>query len=130
MDSGPGGGKCDMEDEFKTYLAPTSIIDSDHPAVRAHAADAIRGSEDSSVAKAVRLDGHADCLFHPFNEESQLFMEYVRDHGAFADVPVQRLVAAWEEAYSKDRVGRWVRGFEASGSRSIKHFEREDVVDI
>ena len=44
-----------MEDEVKTYLEPTSIIDSDHPAVRAHAADAIRGTADNPVAKAVRL---------------------------------------------------------------------------
>ena len=244
MDSGSGGGKCIMEDGFKTYLEPTSIIDSGHPAVRAYAADAIRGAEDTPVAKAVRLyyvvrdgiwydpylpfykpehyrasrvlhagrafcvgkaallcalgracgipsrvgfadvrnhlttrqlrefmgtdvfvfhgyaefrlegrwvkatpafnielcrrhrvtpldfDGHADCLFHPFNEKSQRFMEYVRDHGAFADVPVQRIVAGWEEAYGKDRVGHWVRGFEAAGGRSIKHFEREDVVDV
>lgn len=57
-------------------------------------------------------------------------MEYMRDHGAFADIPVQRLVAAWEEAYGKERVGRWVQGFEASGGRSIQHFEREDLVDV
>jgi len=57
-------------------------------------------------------------------------MEYVRDHGAFADVPVQRIVAGWEEVYGKDRVDRWVQGFEAPGGRSIKHFEREDVVDV
>jgi hypothetical protein len=42
---------------------------------------------------------------------------------------VQRIVAGWEEAYGKDRVGRWVQGFEASGGRPIKHFEREDVVN-
>jgi hypothetical protein len=57
-------------------------------------------------------------------------MEYVGDHGTFADVPVQRIVAGWEEAYGKERVGRWVQGFEASEGRSIQHFEREDVVDV
>jgi transglutaminase-like putative cysteine protease len=244
MGPGPGGGKCDMDDALKIYVTPTAIIDSDHPAVAAHAAAAIRETENDPVVKAVRLyyvvrdgiwydpylpfykpehyrasrvldagrafcigkaallcalgrasgipsrvgfadvrnhlttrqlrefmgtdvfvfhgytefllegrwvkatpafnielcrrhrvkpldfDGHADGLFQPYNEESRRFMEYVRDHGAFTDVPVPRIVSAWEEAYGKDRVSRWVRSFEASGGRSIQHFEREDVVDI
>jgi transglutaminase-like putative cysteine protease len=148
-----------MEGVIKTYLAPTSIIDSDHPAVRAHAADAIRGAEDNSVAKAVRLyyavrDGIWYDPYLPFYKPEHYRASHVLHAGrafcvgkatllcalgracgipsrvGFADVPVQRLVAAWEEAYGKDRVGRWVRGFEASGGRSIKQFEREDVVDI
>ncbi len=233
-----------MDDALEIYVTPTAIIDSDHPAVAAHAAAAIRGAEDDPVVKAVRLfyavrdgiwydpylpfykpehyrasrvlhsgrafcvgkavllcalgracgipsrigfadvrnhlttrqlrefmgtdlfvfhgyteflldgrwvkatpafnielcrrhrvkpldfDGYADSLFHPYGEASQLFMEYVRDHGAFDDVPVERIVAAWQDAYGKDRVGGWIQGFETSGGRSIKHFEREDVVGV
>jgi len=44
-----------MKEELEAYLAPTAIIDSDHPAVRAYAGDALRGTEDGSAAKAVRL---------------------------------------------------------------------------
>jgi transglutaminase-like putative cysteine protease len=233
-----------MDDALKIYVTPTAIIDSGHPAVAAHAADAIRGTENDPEAQAVRLyyvvrdgirydpylpfykpehyrasrvldvgrafcvgkavllcalgracgipsrvgfadvrnhlttrqlrefmgtdlfvfhgyteflldgrwvkatpafnielcrrhrvqpldfDGYADSLFHPCNEESQRFMESVRDHGAFDDVPVERIVAAWQDAYGKDRVGGRIQGFETSGGRSIKHFEREDVVGV
>ncbi len=79
--------------------------------------------------KPLEFDGYADSLFQPYNEASQLFMAYVGDHGAFEDVPVQRLVAAWEQAYGRGRVRGWIRKFEAAAGRPGKHFEREDVVD-
>jgi len=78
--------------------------------------------------KALEFDGQADSLFHPFNEKSQLFMECVREHGTFPDVPTERIVSAWEAAYGPDRVRGWIRGFEEAGGRSAKHFEREDVI--
>lgn len=78
----------------------------------------------------LEFDGSADSLFHPYNEASQRFMEYVIDRGAFDDVPVERIVAAWEDAYGQDRVRGWMRSFEASGGRSGKQFEREDVVVV
>lgn len=232
-----------MQEGLETYLAPTAIIDSDHPAVRAYAADALRGTEDSSAAKAVRLyyavrdgiwydpylpfhkpehyrasrvilagrafcvgkatllcalgracgipsrigfadvrnhlttrqlreylgsdvfvfhgytefriegkwvkatpafnielcrrhrvkplefNGREDSLFHPYSEERRLFMEYVRDHGGFADVPVEQLVAGWESAYGRERVRSWIEGFEAQGGRPPKRFEHEDAVE-
>jgi transglutaminase-like putative cysteine protease len=77
----------------------------------------------------LEFDGFGDSLFQPYNEASQRFMEYVREHGGFQDIPVERLVAAWEEAYGQDRVQGWIRGFEASGGRAGKRFEREDVLD-
>jgi transglutaminase-like putative cysteine protease len=80
--------------------------------------------------KPLEFDGTADSLFHPYNEASQRFMEYVTEHGACGDIPVERIVAAWEDAYGRERVRGWIRTFEASGGRSGKHFEREDVVVV
>ena len=76
----------------------------------------------------LEFDGCTDSLFHACNEASQRFMEYVRDHGAFGDIPVERLVAAWEDAYGRDRVQGWITAFESCGGRSGKQFEREDGV--
>ena len=232
-----------MQEGLETYLAPTAIIDSDHPAVRAYAADVLRGTEGGSAAKAVRLyyavrdgiwydpylpfhkpehyrasrvigagrafcvgkatllcalgracgipsrlgfadvrnhlttrqlreymgtdvfvfhgytefliegkwvkatpafnielcrrhrvqpldfNGCEDSLFQPYSEERRLFMEYVRDHGAFADVPVEQLVVAWENAYGSDRVRSWIKSFEAPGATRAKRFEHEDAVE-
>lgn len=33
------------------------------------------------------FDGLSDSVFHPFNQQGQPYMEYLRDHGQFADVP-------------------------------------------
>jgi transglutaminase-like putative cysteine protease len=79
--------------------------------------------------KPLDFNGRDDSLFHPYSEDRRLFMEYVRDHGAFADVPVERLVAAWESAYGRDRVRSWIEGYETPGGRPAKRFEHEDVVD-
>ena len=42
----------------------------------------------------------------------QQFMEYIRDHGSFADVPVERIVAAMRTAYGDARIKRWMTAYE------------------
>ena len=44
-----------MNDSRSRFLEPTDIIDSDHPAVAAFAADITRGVETDPAACAVRL---------------------------------------------------------------------------
>jgi transglutaminase-like putative cysteine protease len=36
---------------------------------------------------ALEFDGLTDSVFHPFNQQGKRHMEYLRDHGQFADVP-------------------------------------------
>lgn len=38
---------------------------------------------------ALEFDGLTDSVFHPFNQQGKRHMEYLRDHGQFADVPEQ-----------------------------------------
>ena len=54
-------------------------------------------------------------------------MEYVADHGTYADIPVAAIVAAWEQAYGRDRVRSWIEALEAAGGPS-RRFDKEDVV--
>ena len=35
----------------------------------------------------LEFDGRADSVFHPFNQQGERYMEYLADHGQFADVP-------------------------------------------
>ena len=39
-------------------------------------------------------------------------MEYLEFHGIYADIPVDIIPAAWEKAYGKDRVGKWIDDLE------------------
>ena len=55
--------------------------------------------------KPLEFDGRADSIFHPFDEDDRRHMEYLRDRGVYADVPVDELyideqVAAHTEALS------------------------------
>jgi transglutaminase-like putative cysteine protease len=37
----------------------------------------------------LEFDGLTDSVFHPFNQKGERYMEYLHDHGQFADVPEQ-----------------------------------------
>lgn len=76
----------------------------------------------------LEFDGRRDSIFQPFNTDNKLFMEYVADHGAYADIPVDDIVAAWEKEYGKERVRRWIEEYEAKEGATGREFDKEDVV--
>jgi transglutaminase-like putative cysteine protease len=64
------------------------------------------------------FDGVADSLYHPYDREGRRHMEYLRDHGSFDDVPLDRITAAFAQTYpawkplgAADR-GDWERDVE------------------
>jgi len=76
----------------------------------------------------LEFNGREDSIFQPYNLQSQRFMEYVAFHGAYADVPVDRIVADWEKTYGRDRVRDWIKRFEEAAGRSLADFGREEVL--
>jgi transglutaminase-like putative cysteine protease len=58
-----------------------------------------RGLCDRFGVRPLEFDGTADSLFHPYDRRGRRHMEYVRDRGPFADVPVAEIVATFEWAY-------------------------------
>ena len=51
--------------------------------------------------KPLEFDGVTDSLFHPFDEDNRRHMEYVRDRGAYADVPADEIRRVFSETYPK-----------------------------
>jgi transglutaminase-like putative cysteine protease len=49
--------------------------------------------------KPLEFDGREDSIFHPFDEEDRRHMEYLRDRGSHADVPVAQIMQAFRETY-------------------------------
>jgi transglutaminase-like putative cysteine protease len=47
------------------------------------------------------FDGVHDSLFHPFDQVGRRHMEYLKDRGAFADVPFATIVADFKTFYPK-----------------------------
>jgi transglutaminase-like putative cysteine protease len=76
----------------------------------------------------LEFNGRDDSIFHSYNAEKKQFMDYVEDHGTFADIPVGRIVAAWERVYGHDRVWQWIRNFETAGGITARNFDSEDAL--
>ena len=49
--------------------------------------------------KPLEFDGRNDSIFHPFDADDRRHMEYVKDHGAFADVPAERIQREFRAYY-------------------------------
>jgi transglutaminase-like putative cysteine protease len=49
--------------------------------------------------KPLEFDGREDSIFHPFDEQDRRHMEYLRDRGSHADVPVAEIMQAFRETY-------------------------------
>ncbi|MGE7957810.1 transglutaminase-like domain-containing protein [Pseudomonas sp. NPDC089530] len=47
----------------------------------------------------LEFDGRRDSVFHPFNRQGEQMMEYVLDHGQFADVPETYFFKHLEQCY-------------------------------
>lgn len=57
----------------------------------------------------LEFDGTGDALLHAFAADGSRYMEYVREHGVYTDLPLERILAAYREAYPamglRDRAG-------------------------
>ena len=52
----------------------------------------------------LEFDGKQDSIFHPFDASGRRHMEYVRDRGAYADVPFEEIQRVFAEVYGWDGV--------------------------
>jgi transglutaminase-like putative cysteine protease len=76
----------------------------------------------------LEFNGREDSIFQPYNLDKKKFMEYVADHGTYADVPVGTILSAWKEAYGDSRVQHWISSMEKSGGSTLRDFYSEDVL--
>jgi len=49
--------------------------------------------------KPLEFDGRKDSIFHPYDEDERRHMEYLRDRGSHADVPVAEITRVFRETY-------------------------------
>ncbi len=53
--------------------------------------------------KPLEFDGSSDSIFHEFDRQGRRHMEYIRDRGAYADVPREEMLQAFEHLYPNYR---------------------------
>jgi len=69
------------------------------------------------------FDGRADSIYHPFDKVGNRHMEYVNQHGAFDDMPLARIVAAFAATYPAlqgETAGMQAADFEADVNREVQ----------
>ena len=49
--------------------------------------------------KPLEFDGRSDSIFHPFDADDRRHMEYLRERGSYADVPVAEIQRAFRDTY-------------------------------
>jgi transglutaminase-like putative cysteine protease len=98
----------------------------DNKWVKATPAFNIELCEKHHVAPLV-FNGREDSIFHAYDLGNKRFMEYLEDHGVYADIPVDIIIAAWEQAYGAERVRGWIRQFETKANAG-RDFFTETVV--
>jgi transglutaminase-like putative cysteine protease len=63
--------------------------------------------------KPLEFDGVNDSIFHAYDVQGNRHMEYIRDHGSFADLPLATIVEAYKVVYP---------GMPAGGSSDAEEF--------
>jgi transglutaminase-like putative cysteine protease len=68
----------------------------------------------------LEFNGREDSIFHAYDMGEKQFMEYLEFHGTYADIPVDAILEAWERAYGKHRVMKWIDNLEKYGNADAK----------
>jgi len=57
--------------------------------------------------RPVEFDGHNPAIFHSHDLKGRLHIEYITDHGHFADLPFEKTMDGFRRAYPEDMLRRW-----------------------
>ena len=57
--------------------------------------------------RPVEFDGHNPAIFHSHDLNGRLHIEYIKDHGNFADLPFETVVNGFRHAYTEDMIRKW-----------------------
>ncbi len=80
--------------------------------------------------RPLEFDGIHDSVFQQHNIDKKEFMEYMTDHGAYADLPLGKILSAWRNEYGK-RVDNWIelikKGKKTNGKPMITGSRYQEV---
>ncbi|HUU40414.1 MAG TPA: transglutaminase-like domain-containing protein [Desulfatiglandales bacterium] len=57
--------------------------------------------------RPVEFDGFNPAVFHSHDLNGQLHIEYIAEHGHFADLPFKSMLDGFSSAYTEDMIRRW-----------------------
>lgn len=69
----------------------------------------------------VEFDGESDAVFPPYDNEGNLFGEYIKDRGIHADLPLEEIDRVFEEKYEK--YARYKKGLSINSMKGEEVFK-------
>lgn len=79
--------------------------------------------------EALEFDGEADSKYQVFNSGKTQFLEYLVDHGSYADIPVTQIITEFRRKYGNELVQKWIDAFDSMRGIAKQRFDQEDVVN-
>tara|TARA_R110002072_G_scaffold269668_1_gene428970 strand:+ start:754 stop:1425 length:672 start_codon:yes stop_codon:yes gene_type:complete len=71
--------------------------------------------------KPLEFNGTEDSIFHPFTQDGQQHMEYIRERGSFSDVPLDHIMTCFRAECPQIFNSAFVQGdFAAEGAAEVK----------
>jgi len=77
----------------------------------------------------LEFNGREDSVFQQYNHEKKVFMEYVKCHGTYTDVPIDAIMSEGNSVYGEARIKEWIKIFNKSSDQSYRNFYDEDILD-
>lgn len=77
----------------------------------------------------LEFNGESDSKYQAFNPERGQFLEYLVDHGRYADVPIAQILTEFRRKYGDVLVQKWIDAFDSMRGIAQRRFEQEDVVN-
>ncbi len=76
----------------------------------------------------LEFNGREDSILQPYNTDNHKYIEYLKFHGSYEDIPVEEIVTGFREAYGRERVQGWIESFLKYGEPRKGRFDSEDIV--
>lgn len=89
-----------------------------------------RGLCDRFGVRTLEFDGSEDSLMHPYNDRGRRHMEYLRDRGPQADVPVQDIIETFLREYprwGREQAVAAATQFREEAARARSRTDRRDT---
>ena len=72
----------------------------------------------------VEFDGEKDAVFHLYDRQGRLHMEYLNDRGAFDDLPLEQIIETFRDEYSKEALNIFL-SMDTSEKRRAMQVEKQ-----
>ena len=80
--------------------------------------------------KSLEFDGKSDSIYHPFDLDGNQHMEYIKQRGTYADLPLEEMLQSFAELYPYMKDETPTGDFDEDVEKELKNFEEKKLRPI